>query len=71
VGVGVVEGERDGGRGTRSRGAAEKREIERAMGNYSYGPGDGFYLAVAILVPLGFWKAVEITVWVFSHLRWQ
>lgn len=28
-------------------------------------------ITVAISLPLAIWKAIELVVWVFSHLRWE
>lgn len=42
-----------------------------------YGPTDGqatafavFFIAGVVFIPLGVWKAVELVIWVFTHIRW-
>lgn len=34
-------------------------------------PLQNIFVVTLILAPLGAWKAVEILIWVFSHIAWK
>jgi len=34
-------------------------------------PLQNIFVVSIILAPLGVWKAVELIVWVFSHVAWK
>lgn len=34
-------------------------------------PLQNIFVATLILAPLGVWKAVELVIWLFSHLSWK